>query len=156
MTRKTGIALLVGALGVVLLYPAPLLAEAGKKKKKEEPKEPPCQAEETMVEDYRKGIVELVQTVQEESLRDFRRAYHQKNCASKLTLGDGVVNIALECLDRAIQDPETTKDAKQACETKRESYSTLKSKVQQYRDELKAAKSSADAKALIEKVDLPM
>jgi hypothetical protein len=152
MTRKTGIALLVGALGVVLLYPTALLAEA--RKKKEEAKEPPCQAEETMVEDYEKGITDLVQTVREESLTDFRRAYHQKNCASKLTLGDGIMNIALECLDRAIQDPETTKDAKQACQTKRERYATLKSKVAQYRDELKATKAAADAKALIEKIDL--
>lgn len=141
MNWKNGPLLLVGTLLTVCLCQQTLFAQA-------------CEGEEAMVDDYQKSLIEMVEKVKSENLEDFRKAYHQKSCLSKLNLCASIVNVAIECLDKARQDPATTKDQAKDIEAKRESHNALKTKVDQYKKELKAATSAEDAKALIAKFDL--
>jgi hypothetical protein len=141
MYRKMGITLLLGVAVAGSLAQRPVYAQA-------------CQDEETMVTDYQKSIGDLVATVKKESLQDFLRHYHRKNILSKLTLCPGIVDIAAECLTKAGSDPDASKQQKEQYKAKGEAYTKLKSKVVQYRDELKAAEPGKDSKALIEKFDL--
>ncbi len=148
MRLRIGTILLVGIVLLIFVSPRPLLAQA-------------CQDEEIMVNDYKKGITELVDKIKKENLTAFKRAYHQKSCLSRLTLGADFMNIALECLDKAMQEPATTKEQKkeqkqqvQSYKEKRDGYAALKDKLVEYRDKLKAAQKPEDAKALIEKFDL--
>jgi hypothetical protein len=141
MKRRNGAILLVGTLMTVCVCGQPLVAQV-------------CQGEEAMVDDYQKGLTEMVEKVKGESLEEFQKAYHQKSCLSKLNLGDSIMNVALECLDKASQNPATTKEQAKEIAAKRESHTALKGKVEQYRKELKAAESSKDAKALIAKFEI--
>lgn len=142
MNWRNGAILLVGTLLTLCLSREALLAQV-------------CQGEEAMVEDYKKGLSEMVEKVKGESLEEFRKAYHQKSCLSKLNLGASFVNIAIECLDKAGQDPTATKDQAKEIAAKREKHDVLKAKVEQYRKELKATESSEGAKELIAKFDIP-
>ncbi|HUU14343.1 MAG TPA: hypothetical protein VM182_11630 [Terriglobia bacterium] len=142
MKWRTGAILLVGTLLSISVSGRTLLAQA-------------CQDEETMVEDYRKGLTEMVEKVKAESLEEFTRAYHQKSCLSKLSLCSSIVNIANECLEKASRDPATSKDQGKDIEAKRQSYNAFKAKAEEYSKELKGADSPKDAKALIAKFDLP-
>lgn len=129
-------------VGVVFLMgPEPAFAQA-------------CKDEEAMVEDYKKSILDLVETVKKETLPEFERAYHQKNCLTKLTLSVSLVDGLVSCLEKAAQDPAALKQDVQTYKTKRETYVKLKEKVQQNRDALKTTATGKDAKALIEKIDL--
>ncbi|MBI1941291.1 MAG: hypothetical protein HYS33_07265 [Acidobacteria bacterium] len=142
MNWRNGAILLVGTLLTLCLSRQALLAQV-------------CQGEEAMVEDYKKGLSEMVEKVKGESLEEFQRAYHQKSCMSKLNLGASFVNIAIECLDKAGQAPATTKEQAKDIAAKREKHDALKTKVEQYRKELKAAESARDAKDLIAKFEIP-
>jgi len=141
MKWRTGAILLLGTLLTMCLPGRTLLAQA-------------CKEEETMVEDYKKGLTEMVEKVKAESLEEFTRAYHQKSCLSKLSLCSSIVTIANECLDKASQDPATAKEQGKDIEAKRQSYNALKAKTEVYSKELKDAESPKDAKALIAKFDL--
>jgi hypothetical protein len=139
MKSSTRIALLT--LLFCLPSQQPLLAQA-------------CQDMESMVGSYTKGITELVDTVKKESLEDFQKAYHQKNCLTKLTLCLNIVNQVVDCYAKAAQDTMATKEQVDAAKAKRESYARLKAKVEQDRNNLKATEAAKDAKALIAKIDL--
>ncbi len=141
MKSRIGVSLLMSCALGCLLTPRPLNAQA-------------CTDDVAMVEDYRKTLTELVQTVKKESLVDFERAYHQKNCQTKLTLCLGMVNGLVSCLEKAAQDTTATKEEVEAYKAKREAYAKLKDKVQKNRDALKAKEAAKEAKALIEKIDL--
>ncbi len=141
MIWKNGPFLLVGTLLTICLYQQTLFAQA-------------CQDEEAMVNDYRKGLIEMIETVKGESLEDFRKSYHQKTCLSRLNLCTGIVDVAIECLKKASEDPEATKEQAKELEAKRLSHNALKTKVGQYSKDLKAAASAKDAKDLIATFDL--
>ncbi len=141
MKWRTGAKLLAATLLGVCVCGQPLLAQA-------------CKDEETMVEDYKKDLAEMVDKVKGESLEEFTRAYHQKSCLSKLSLCSSIISIANECLDKASRDPEASKSQGKEIEAKRESNNALKTKAAEYSKELKDAGSPKDAKALIAKFDL--
>jgi hypothetical protein len=143
MTRRIWIALLVGGPLLCLFVPRGLQAQT-------------CKDDETIAEEYKKRILDLVQTVKKESLEDFQKAYHQKNAFSKLTFCLTGVDGLLSCLDKAAQDATATKEEVEASKAKRATYAKLKGKIQHDRDALKAAESAKDAKALIEKIDLSL
>ncbi len=112
-----------------------------------------CQDEESFVADYKKGLIDFVETVKKESLGDFQKAYHQRSCLTKLTLSLGAVNGLLTCLEKAAQDPAATKEQADAYKSKHETYGKLKEKIDKDRNSLKATESAKDAKPLIEKFD---
>jgi hypothetical protein len=141
MKRGIELVLLMGAVGAGVLAPKPLLAQA-------------CQDEEAMVADYKKSIADLAATVKKESLEDFTKAYHRKNCLTKLTLAVGIVSGAADCFEKAAQDPATPKDQMETDKSKHDSYLKLKEKVSHYRDALKPVEDAKDAKTLIEKINL--
>jgi hypothetical protein len=138
MKTMIGIALLAAAVVAISLAPLPLLAQA-------------CQDEEIMVEDYKKSITDVVETVKKENLQDFERAFHQKNCLTKLTLSVNFVNGLVTCLEKAALDSMATKPQVEAYKAKREKYSRLKVTIEQDRDALKAATTGKEAKTRIEK-----
>ncbi len=113
-----------------------------------------CKDDEAVVEDYKKSLNDLAQTVKKESLTDFARAYHQKSCLTKLTLCGISVERLVSCLEKASQDTTAVKEEVEAYKAKRETYSKLKEKIQHERNALKAAEAPKDAKALIEKIAL--
>jgi hypothetical protein len=141
MRWRTGAIFLTGALLGVCFSGRTLHAQA-------------CKDEETMVEDYQKGLTEMIAKVKAESLEEFTRAYHQKSCLSRLSLCSNIVSIADACLDKASRDPATSKDESRDLESKRKSYDALKAKAEEYSKELKGVESPKDAKALIAKFDL--
>lgn len=141
MKNLIRVALLMGATLGCLLSTDPLYAQA-------------CKDDEAVVEDYKKSVNELVQTVKKESLVDFQRAYHQKSCLTKLTLCGISVERLVSCLEKASQDTTVAKEEVEAYKAKREPYAKLKEKVQQERSRLKATEAPKDAKALIEKIEL--
>jgi hypothetical protein len=142
MKWRTGAILLAGTLLSICISGRTLLAQSS------------CKDEETMIEDYKKTLTEMIATVKGESLEDFTRHFHQKSCLNKLGLCSSIVNIANECLDKATQDPATSKDEDKDIETRRQSYNALRAKAEEYSKELKGAESPKDAKALIAKFDL--
>lgn len=141
MKRMNGIGLLGVAVLTGFLGSRPLLAQS-------------CQDEEAMVADYQKSITELVETVKKESLEDFLKAYHQKNCLTKLSLCVSMVSGVVSCLDRASQDPTATKEQVDAYKAKHDRYAKLKDTIEQNRKALKGTDSAKEAKALIEKFDV--
>jgi hypothetical protein len=110
-----------------------------------------CKDDEGMVADYKKAVVDLVETVNKESLVDFQRAYHQRSLTTKLTLYATMVDGLINCLQKRANDPTTLKPDADAAKAKIETYSKLKDKIKQDRDALKAAQTDKDAKTLIEK-----
>ncbi len=140
---KPGIqgALLLGAALLPCFHPQPALGQA-------------CKDEEMIATEYKKSIVDFVDTVKKESLADFQKSYHQKNCLNKLTFSISAINALLGCLDKAVQDTGTTKEDAEALKAKRAAYDKLKGKIEHDRDALKATEEAKSAKALIEKIDL--
>jgi hypothetical protein len=124
-----------------LLGPQPLAAQA-------------CKDEEEMVTDYKQTVADLVGTVKKETLSAFEKAFHQKASLSKLTFYGTAVDGLLSCLEKAEQDTTATKGQVDAYKVKHDTYSKLKEKIQQDRNELKAAAAPKSAKDLIAKFDL--
>lgn len=113
-----------------------------------------CEDDEAMVESYRKEITGLVDTTRKESLEQFEKSFHQKSCLTKLSLCLMLADELLNCLDKGGQDPAATKQQTDDYKAKRESYTKLRNKVSNDHKYLKAAETSKDAKALIQKFDL--
>lgn len=113
-----------------------------------------CEEEDAMIRDYRKSLVELVDTVRKESLEQFQRAYRQKSCLNRLTFFLVAFDPVLECLEKAAAAPNTPKAQATALREKHEGYVKLKAKVEEYRDALKKAGDDKAAKAVIEKFEL--
>ena len=113
-----------------------------------------CQDEESMFKTSLKDISDLVDAVKKETVSDFQSHYHQKSYLSKsgflLTMVGGLV----DCLEKAAQDTTATKDQVDGYKAKRDSYSKLKSRVEQKKNAVKSADDSKNAKTLIEKTDL--
>lgn len=141
MNRRMGFVLVMGIAALGLFAPPSLRAQT-------------CQDEEAMVADYKKTISDLAASVKKESLEEFERAYHRKNCLTKLTLSLGIVSGAADCFSKAAEDPATPKDQAAAHKAKSETYTKLKDKLSHYRDGLKSTEAGKDAKTLIEKIDL--
>jgi hypothetical protein len=112
-----------------------------------------CKDEESMVEESKKALAQLIVTVKQESLPDFDRAYHQKSAVNKLNFLGIAVDSLLACLQKVGQDSSAAKDVVEAAKAKHETYAKLKAKIQQDRDTLKALTNSKDAKAYVEKLD---
>jgi len=109
-----------------------------------------CNDDEGMVKSYVQGITDLVGTVKKESLSEFTKDYHQQSCITRLTLSLGIVNSLIDCLNIAAKDPAATPEQLAAVKSKLESYTKLKSALEQDRDALKAAKDTKTAKSIIE------
>jgi len=130
---------LAGVACVCTLVPQPLQAQA-------------CQDEESMVVEYKKGLVELIDATRKETLPDFEKAYHQKAGVTKLGLTASMVDGLVECLDKATQDP-AAKDQADALKAKRESYGKLKEKLEADRKSLKEARDPKAAKSVLAKLE---
>jgi hypothetical protein len=122
-------------------------------KQKQAPAPPPCQDEETMVDNYIKDMTSLTATVKGENLVAFQRAFHRKTCLTQLTLCASMLDGAVACFEKAAHDPATPKDQVEGCKAKHDRYAKLKEKISHYRDTLKATENYKDAKALIEQFD---
>ncbi|HZT70191.1 MAG TPA: hypothetical protein VFC10_10665 [Terriglobia bacterium] len=110
-----------------------------------------CTDDEGMVKSYVQSITDLIDTVKKENLPDFEKAYHEQSCLTRLTLALGIVNSLIDCLNKAAKDPAATQEQIAAIKTKLQSYTKLKSTLEQDHESLKAAKDTKTAKALIEK-----
>ena len=115
-----------------------------------------CKDEEGMVNDYKKSVAEMVETVKKESLLDFEKAFHQKSVATKLAFLGSMVDGYIGCLQKRASDPTTPKEDADVAKGKIDAYSKLKDKIKQDRDAVKAAPTGKEAKALIEKIAYPM
>jgi hypothetical protein len=109
-----------------------------------------CNDDEGMVKSYVQGLTDLVGTVKKESLSEFTKEYHQQSCITRLTLSLGIVNSLIDCLNKAAKDPAATPEQLAAVKSKLESFTKLKSALEQDRDALKAAKDTKTAKSIIE------
>ena len=135
-----GIALLMGLGFALLAWPHFAVAQA-------------CKDEESMRDQSKKALVELVATVKHESLLDFQNAYHQKNAVNKLTFFGIAVDSLLTCLEKVEQDPSATKEVVEASKAKHETYAKLKEEIQRDRDALKGLTAPKEAKEYVEKLD---
>ncbi len=124
---------------------------------KKQPPPPPeaCTDEAAMVADYSKSLTDLIDTVKKESLQDFQRTFHRKTTLTKLNLFPTMLDGAIACLDKAAQNPDAPKAQVDAYKEKRESYAKLKDAVTRARDSLKGIEIDREAKAVIEKMELP-
>lgn len=112
-----------------------------------------CKDEESMLEESKKPLAELIATVKQESLSDFEKSYHQKNIVNKLTFLGIAVDGLVKCLEKAGQDPSAPKEVVEASKAKHETYAKLRDKIQQDRDALKALTAPKEAKDYAEKLD---
>lgn len=132
---------ILGAVCVVFFAVAPLRAQT-------------CQDEETMVQDSKKTINDLVDTVKKENLQDFENKFHQKTSLSDLTFAVSLVGELVTCLEKASQDSTATKDQVAAAKAKHDGYAKLKERLDQDRTTLKSQPDPKAAKGLVEKIDL--
>ena len=120
--------LLGGLFSVSLLSPRPLLAQV-------------CEGDEAAADVYGKSLVELVGTVQKESLEECERAYHQQACLTRLTLCYIAASEAVSCLEKAVHEPGATKGQAEADKAKRDTYVKLCDEVDKDSNALEAAKA---------------
>jgi len=142
MKRRILIVLLLGALFLALPVRQSLFAQS-------------CKDDQTMVKSYENTLADLVSAVRKESLSDFRGHYHQQSCLTDLDLSLGIVDACIECLSKEGKDPAATKEQADAAKNESQTYVKLKSRLEQDRDTLKAAKDPKAAKAIIEKFTIP-
>lgn len=138
MNPLTRMSLVIGICVFTALVSRPLLAQA-------------CKDPESVVTNIQQDLVETVTTVRKESLSDFDAKFHQQATESKLSISLDTVNDLLSCLDKASHDTTATKAQLDAIKAKQETYTKLKTTLQQDSDSLKAAKDDKTAKAEIEK-----
>jgi hypothetical protein len=112
-----------------------------------------CQDEETMLKTSLKEVSDLVDAVKKESVSDFQTHYHQKSYLSKSGFLLSMVGGLVDCLEKAAQETTASKDQVDGYKAKRDSYSKLKSRVEQNKNAVKSA-DDKNAKTLIEKTDL--
>ena len=101
-----------------------------------------------------KEVSDLVDSVKKENVSDFQNHYHQKSYLSKATFLVSVVGGLVDCLEKAAQDATASKEQADSYKSKRESYTKLKSKVEQDKNAVKSTDDAKGAKALIEKMSL--
>jgi hypothetical protein len=115
--------------------------------------EQPCKTEEGIAVSIKQDLADTVNTIKKESLNDFEKNFHQQACMSKLSICLETVQELLNCLDKSVHDPGTSKADASACQAKEATYGQLKASLQQDITELKAAKDAKTAKDDIEKFD---
>jgi len=140
MRHVWGMTLLAGASAALLVAPQPLRAQA-------------CKDETAMVEGSRQALVEFVATVKKESLAEFETLNHQKSAVNRLGLHNTMLGELVGCLEKAAQDTTASKDDAAAAKAQHDAAVKSQEKVQQGQGAIKDAKTSKDAKALVEKLD---
>jgi len=113
-----------------------------------------CKDEVSMVDGSKQAVVEFTDKVKKESLADFTTMDHQKSASNKLGLHNIMLGGLVSCLDKAAQNPASTKEDAAAAKTQHDAAVKLQEKVKQQQGAIKDAKEPKDAKALIEKLDL--
>ena len=141
MRKVWEITLLVAAGVGLLLGPPPVWAQA-------------CKDETSMVEGSKQALTEFMETVKKEILADFETMNHQKSAENRLGLHSDMLGELASCLDKAAQDATATKEAAAAAKAQHDAMVKLQDKVKQQQGAIKDAKTSKEAKALIEKLDL--
>jgi predicted amidohydrolase len=139
MRITRGIALLMAMGFALMAWPHVAVAQA-------------CKDDESMVEESKKALAELVTAVKQESLPDFEKAYHQKSSVNKLTFLGIAVDGLLKCLEKAEQDPSAPKEIVEASKAEYETSAKLKAKAQQDHDALNALTAPKNAKEYVEKL----
>jgi hypothetical protein len=105
-----------------------------------------CKDEQSIWQDSKKSVVELVATIRRESVADFERSYHQKTVVSRLNFFSSTLQELLTCLDKTAQDPASSKETVEACKAQHETYAKLKEQADRDIDALKAQTDSKEAK----------
>jgi hypothetical protein len=141
MRQVWGITLLLGVGVGLLLGPQHAFAQA-------------CKDEVSMVDGSKQAVMEFTETVKKESLADFTTMDHQKSAVNKLGLHTIMLGELVSCLDKAAQNPASTKEDAAAAKTQHDATVKLQDKVKQQQAAIRDAKDPKDAKALIEKLDL--
>ncbi len=118
-----------------------------------QPQAAACGPEESVVVAIAADLAATVKTVKQESLDDFEKQFHQQACMSKLSICLSSVDGLLDCLNKTTHDAGTTKQEADTRKAKRDTYTKLKSELQQDMTQLKAAKNPKAAKAEIEQFD---
>lgn len=113
-----------------------------------------CSDEDGMFKSSLQAVSDLVDTVKKESVDSFDRAYHQKNFLSKVTFALSVIDVPIDCLNKAAADSATPKDQATADKAKADAYAKLKARLEEYKTHVKAATAAKDAKGIIEKANL--
>ncbi len=129
------------------------IAKKKKKKSDEPPPPPPCIEEEGIIQSYRQQLIDLVAKVKSESLGEFERNYHQKTAENFLTFWSSNLDVILECYQKALEDPLTTKEIKAEVEPKLESSTGQVEQLKAKKEALKKARRPRNAKAVIEEFD---
>jgi hypothetical protein len=112
-----------------------------------------CKDEQSMWEESKKDLTQLVSTVKQESVPDFEKAYHQKSVVNKLTFLGIAVQEVMTCLEKTQQDPAASKETVEACKAQHETFAKLKEKIQNDINTLKGLTDSKNAKAYAGKLD---
>ncbi len=112
-----------------------------------------CGDEEAMVNSSLQSVTDLVATVRKESVEDFGRTFHQKVFLSKVTSALSVIDIPIDCLNKAAGDSATPKDQAAADKAKADTYTKLKGRLEDFKTRVKAAAESKVAKGIIEKAE---
>ena len=112
-----------------------------------------CGDEEAMLKSSLQSVSDLVVTVKKESIDDFGRTFHQKVFLSKVTSALSVIDIPIDCLNKAAGDSATPKDEATADKAKADTYVKLKAKLEDYKTRVKATSEPKVAKGIIEKAE---
>jgi hypothetical protein len=138
-------------LGVCLLACVCLPAFQGQSQSQSQA--PACVAEESVVVAIKADLADTVSTIKKESLDNFEKQFHQQACMSKLSICLSSVDELVGCLDKATHDAGAGKQQIATCKAKEDTYTKLKSALQQDIAQLKAAKDPKTAKSDIEQFD---
>ncbi len=112
-----------------------------------------CGDEEAMLKSSLQSVTDLVVTIKKESIDDFGRTFHQKVFLSKVASALSVIDIPIDCLNKAAADSATPKDEAAADKTKADADIKLKGRLEDYKARVKAAAEAKAAKGIIEKAE---
>ena len=140
MKRAWGITLLAAAGVGVFLLPQGVRAQA-------------CKDDVAMLEASKQDLVELTATVKKQNLAEFEQTNQQKRAVNKLRVHTGMLQELVNCLDKAAQDTAASKADADAAKAQHDAAAKLLEKLQHQANEIRDAKESKAAKALIEKLE---
>lgn len=107
-----------------------------------------------MLDGSKQALLEVTAAVRKESLPDFERGNEQKSVVNKLGIHTSMLQELMDCLDKVQQDTSASKADVEAAKAQRDASAKLLEKIQHQEGDIKDAKESKNAKALIEKLDL--
>jgi hypothetical protein len=113
-----------------------------------------CKDETDMLDGSKQALMDFVLTVNKESVPQFERADEQKSAVSRLGIHIGMLKELVACLAKAEQDTTAPKANAEAAKAQDAAAAKLLEKIQHEQSDIKAAKASKDAKALVGKLDL--